>query len=634
MEFAANIYRKYIQNDSNSQQSCTRPPPLEKANFDVDLANFCQTRRSVLKEFDPLYPASPCTKVVNVENESGDQTKDKLETFPMVSITPNTELPISNQVEVQSGVDAAVHLTRLLVEDETSSEQSGTNLKPRSEPTAANNIVEYKKATVNAENESEDRPKDKLETSATLSITAHEELPESNQVEVQSGVDTVVNLTPILVEDETPLEPSGSDLKPIPEPAVANTIGERKTIVKDENESGNQPNETSAIVNITPNEKLPKSNQVEVKSGADTAVKLTPILAEDETSSGQYGSNLKPRSEPTATNTIGDYKKAIVNAENESEDRPKDKLETSAVVIITPNEELPKSTQGEVKSSADAAVNLTPILVEDETSFEPSGGAFKPIPEPAVANTIEEWKTIVKDESERGDRPKETYAIVGITPYEELPKSIQVEVKSGADTAPNLTRVLVEDEISSEPSGSDTLGECTIVEAENASGNRLKYKVETSAKLILDEYEKRIAEQTKQLETLMSEKQATAKQFSNLELAFSDVFTRYEKLKVIIDKYKSNENILKLNLQSSEQALKLWEEKYQKLKKCSGDEVSRIALEKENITKEHEELHTSLRAMIKLLEIKCSSLETALMQKTRECRELEALCNDMSRKSK
>ncbi|XP_060531729.1 uncharacterized protein LOC132705255 isoform X2 [Cylas formicarius] len=537
------------ENDSNSQQSCTRPPPLEKANFDVDLANFCQTRRSVLKEFDPLYPASPCTKV-NVENESGDQTKDKLETFPMVSITPNTELPISNQVEVKSGANAAANLTPTLVEDEkTSTEQSSSDLKPIPEPTATNTIGECKKPIVNAENESEARSKDKLAASGTVSITAHEELPESNQVEVESGADTAPNLTRLLVEDETSSGPSGSD-----------TLGEcRTTIVEAEKASGNRLKykvETSAKVSMTLNEELLKSNQVEVQSGVDTAVHLTRILVEDETSKSkreteQSGINLKPISEASAANAIGEYKKTTVNADNEREDQSKDKLEISATVSITAHEELPESNQ--------------------------------------------------------------------------------VEVESGVDTVVNLTRVLVEDEISSEPSGSDTLGECTIVEAENASGNRLKYKVETSAKLILDEYEKRIAEQTKQLETLMSEKQATAKQFSNLELAFSDVFTRYEKLKVIIDKYKSNENILKLNLQSSEQALKLWEEKYQKLKKCSGDEVSRIALEKENITKEHEELHTSLRAMIKLLEIKCSSLETALMQKTRECRELEALCNDMSR---
>ncbi|XP_060537349.1 transforming acidic coiled-coil-containing protein 1-like [Cylas formicarius] len=163
------------------------------------------------------------------------------------------------------------------------------------------------------------------------------------------------------------------------------------------------------------------------------------------------------------------------------------------------------------------------------------------------------------------------------------------------------------------------------------SDHMLKQEINHCQQLLL-EHEKTIASQCTELEKLKQEHETTSRHFATLELAFSDVLQKYDRSKIIVDGFKTNEEALTQNLQIAEEKLKQNEAKYESLKTYAKAQIEKCNVEIMNVREKYEFESSKLRALIKRLEIKCSSLETSLNQKTEECQQLSELCDDITGK--
>lgn len=94
---------------------------------------------------------------------------------------------------------------------------------------------------------------------------------------------------------------------------------------------------------------------------------------------------------------------------------------------------------------------------------------------------------------------------------------------------------------------------------------------------MVEEYEKSIsrliAEREKDRTSFEAEKaklqeelQVAVQHLSNTEAAFSDVHTKYERLKNVVSAYKSNETVLKESIAENQETIKTLENRYEQLK--------------------------------------------------------------------
>ncbi|KAL1493176.1 hypothetical protein ABEB36_011283 [Hypothenemus hampei] len=95
---------------------------------------------------------------------------------------------------------------------------------------------------------------------------------------------------------------------------------------------------------------------------------------------------------------------------------------------------------------------------------------------------------------------------------------------------------------------------------------------------LLGDYEKTISSQCLELEKLKQEHETTSRHFATLELAFSDVLQKYDRSKVIVDGFKSNEEALTQNLQIAEEKLRQNEAKYESLKTYAKSQIEKYCL--------------------------------------------------------
>lgn len=157
-------------------------------------------------------------------------------------------------------------------------------------------------------------------------------------------------------------------------------------------------------------------------------------------------------------------------------------------------------------------------------------------------------------------------------------------------------------------------------------------KEDTNIQKIMEEYEKTIATGVADYEKLKEEYETATRHLANLELAFSDVHQKYERTKVIVEGFKKNEETLRANLQLTEETLRQHEERYESLKAHAKAQIDKSNVQILALQESNEAEMNKLKAIIKRLEIKCSSLESALKQKTQECAALSALCDEVTGK--
>ncbi|TRY76380.1 hypothetical protein TCAL_03841 [Tigriopus californicus] len=163
---------------------------------------------------------------------------------------------------------------------------------------------------------------------------------------------------------------------------------------------------------------------------------------------------------------------------------------------------------------------------------------------------------------------------------------------------------------------------------------------EDQMKQVLKEYEKTISELIAQKEkekeqfqterqTMMSERDQAVMDLQNVESAFSDVHRKYERTKQVVEGFRQNEETLKTCVDDYQQKLRKQDQKYELLKNHAEDTLDKANKEIENIARQQEAEMARLSAMLKKTEMKASSLEKTVEQKTRENEELTSICDEL-----
>lgn len=149
---------------------------------------------------------------------------------------------------------------------------------------------------------------------------------------------------------------------------------------------------------------------------------------------------------------------------------------------------------------------------------------------------------------------------------------------------------------------------------------------------VLAEYETTIATRFSDYKKLKEESATVNRHLSNLELSFSDLHQKYEKAKSAIFSYKKNEEQLRNAFSVYEETFSKQEARYESLKAHAQTQIDKCNIEISQQKEKSDSEISKLKAIVKRLEIKIAGLETSLEQKTKECIDLAALCDEVTGK--
>ncbi|XP_066257749.1 serine-rich adhesin for platelets-like isoform X2 [Euwallacea similis] len=149
---------------------------------------------------------------------------------------------------------------------------------------------------------------------------------------------------------------------------------------------------------------------------------------------------------------------------------------------------------------------------------------------------------------------------------------------------------------------------------------------------VIQQYEAQLKKQCNDMLVLKQESQKLAHDFSSSEMAFADLFRKYERAKEVIGVFKKNEAILIENNEIATSQIEELETKHKALKTECDDIIKRAQERVKLETDQNQQKIIRLQNKVKKLKIEASSLDVALKQKTQECAALAALCDDITSK--
>jgi len=133
----------------------------------------------------------------------------------------------------------------------------------------------------------------------------------------------------------------------------------------------------------------------------------------------------------------------------------------------------------------------------------------------------------------------------------------------------------------------------------------------------------------KSMQALMQERDMAYEDLKAVEDAFANLHQRYEKNKLVLVEHRKNEEVLKKCVLDYQDKLKNQEERYEQLRKESEQKLQMANEEIEKQKKTSESQVTVIQAALRKAEVKISSLESNLEQKTKENKELTAICDEL-----
>lgn len=132
--------------------------------------------------------------------------------------------------------------------------------------------------------------------------------------------------------------------------------------------------------------------------------------------------------------------------------------------------------------------------------------------------------------------------------------------------------------------------------------------------------------------TLVRERDEAAAHLASMEHAFNDVHTKYERCKVIIQGYKSNEEMLKKTVEENTDAIQQLQARYETLRQHAMQQLNKANAELDSVKKAHQGDILKLNAMLKKSEVCVSSLQESLSQKIKDNEELTSICDELINK--
>nr|XP_018903527.1 PREDICTED: uncharacterized protein LOC109034704 [Bemisia tabaci] len=162
-------------------------------------------------------------------------------------------------------------------------------------------------------------------------------------------------------------------------------------------------------------------------------------------------------------------------------------------------------------------------------------------------------------------------------------------------------------------------------------------------KAVVREYEEIIAglmeiverdrnEFDKERQNLQKEITELISHLNSLELAFNDIHLKYEKSKIVIAGFKSNEDLLKQCIADMEMVIMNHEKRYNRLKEHATSELQRANEEVGAMRRDHEAKQASYNDLLKKCEVQLKSLQEIVNQKMEENTSLMRICDDLIQK--
>ncbi|XP_034245040.1 serine-rich adhesin for platelets isoform X2 [Thrips palmi] len=167
-----------------------------------------------------------------------------------------------------------------------------------------------------------------------------------------------------------------------------------------------------------------------------------------------------------------------------------------------------------------------------------------------------------------------------------------------------------------------SLGELNVI---------MKEYEKTISRLVAEKSQEKAASDEKQVE-LIKERDQAQEHLNNMEIAFSDIHTKYERLKSVVEVFKTNEETLNAALDQKQANYDKMQSMYDLLKSHAVAKLEKANQDLEAIRQKHQQENAKLKAMIKKLEIKTKSLEETLEQKVKENQALTAICDELINK--
>ncbi|KAJ8923493.1 hypothetical protein NQ315_010071 [Exocentrus adspersus] len=397
------------------------------------------------------------------------------------------------------------------------------------------------------------------------------------------------------------------------------------------------------------------------KSDSDSDEEGNPRTSGTSTSGGLSSFDAAKAVDSTAESDKSDNK----SSETQSSEQTKD----SSVVIDTNDSELVIESKSEETALKDDNIG-SEQNDEDRVDENPEFVAQPPA-ESATANLtdsqkseqnirlpfdIESYRTRMADLSEKLSEQQQENSNLKLqlnaiqqakaTLELEIRQKEEVIIKTQAEALKNeqaykqevkqLREKLKENSKLIEKDGSkeleEQLKEAKAKEAKAIAELNQRSKDDLNYQKIMEEYENTIATRFADYQKLKEEHETATRHLANIELAFSDVHQKYERTKVLLEGFKSNEEALNAALQESEKICKQHEERYESLKAHAKGQIEKSNKEIITLKEKYETEISKLKAIVKRLEIKCGSLEVSLTQKNQECAALAALCDEVTGK--
>jgi chromosome segregation ATPase len=138
--------------------------------------------------------------------------------------------------------------------------------------------------------------------------------------------------------------------------------------------------------------------------------------------------------------------------------------------------------------------------------------------------------------------------------------------------------------------------------------------------------------ETAKVAALTVEKEQIQEDLEKTETAFSDLHSKYIKVKEVVENYKKNEGILKAALLTSQHAHQKAEERYDGLRSHAEGKINEANVEIKSVREQFQGQLAALQMKVKASERETASLKRNVEAKEQDNAELTQICDELVKK--
>merc|ERR1719187_457976 len=150
----------------------------------------------------------------------------------------------------------------------------------------------------------------------------------------------------------------------------------------------------------------------------------------------------------------------------------------------------------------------------------------------------------------------------------------------------------------------------------------------TISQLIAERERERVCQEIER-ERVTAERNQVMDDLQAVERAFNDLHRKYERTKEVITGFKDNEDMLKTSVEDYNKRFRKTEERYELLKTHAETKLQDAAERLDSVQRSKAAEIAKLQALLRKAEMRVTSLERAVEQKTHENQELTTICDEL-----